>query len=330
MRKSIGKQMKKKLAMIATAAIVVAAFSGCGGGKPDSDTVKRDGKVTYPVKSETTLTYWCPMPVSLGDLVKDFGETDFAEELEKRTGIKVKYMHPISGQESEALNLYIASGDMPDMMQTNWLGQTGGPQSFIDEGIIIELNEIMEKNLTHLPAYLKDNADLDSMIKTDDGKYYCFPAIVSDDLLMTTNGFMLRSDWLKNELKVESPLSLMASQLSSFAGAYGVSNTFYMDEGKVKFGPVEDGYKQYLMTMKKWYDEGLLDKDFVVMDIKQYNSNILSERSGATHGAGGGQLGYFINTVSSRLSATKGRRRFARSICRADISSSLPQTSPVL
>ena len=315
MKKSIGRSFRKHIALTATVAISVAAFSGCNGAKNTSGSVGREGKATYPVTTETTLTYWCPLPVSLGDMVKDFGQTDIAKELEKRTGIKVKYVHPISGQESEAFNLYIASGDMPDMMQTNWLSQTGGPQSFIDEGIIIELNEIMEKNLTHLPAYLKKNADLDSMIKTDGGKYYCFPAIVSDDLLMTTNGFMLRSDWLKklnmeiprtiddwyavltafkNELNVESPLSLMASQLSNFAGAYGVSNTFYMDDGKVKFGPVEDGYKQYLMTMKKWYDEGLLDKDFAVMDIKQYNSNILSERSGATHGAGGGQLGYFI------------------------------------
>ncbi|MBO5008261.1 MAG: extracellular solute-binding protein [Clostridia bacterium] len=309
------KNLRKKCIAVIAIAAIIASGSGCGK-KETAEIVKREGKATYPVEAETTLTYWCPLPASLADKVKDFGETEFAKELEKRTGIKVKYIHPVAGQESEALNLFIASGEMPDIIQTNWLGQTGGPQSFIDDDVIIELNDIMEKNLTHLPAYLKENPDLDRMIKTDEGKYYCFPAIVSDELLMTTNGFMIRNDWLKkvsmdvpqtiddwyevltafkNKLGVESPLSLMASQISNFAGAYGVSNTFYMDDGKVKLGPAEDGYKQYLMTMKKWYDEGLLDKDFAVMDIKQYNYNILSERSGATHGAGGGQLGYFLN-----------------------------------
>ena len=86
----------KKIAIVASAMIVVTAFSGCDGGKTTSNSVERDGKITYPVANGATLTYWCPMPVSLGDLVKNFGETDFAKELEKRTGIKVNYIHPIS------------------------------------------------------------------------------------------------------------------------------------------------------------------------------------------------------------------------------------------
>jgi putative aldouronate transport system substrate-binding protein len=36
----------------------------------------------------------------------------------------------------------------------------------------------------------------------------------------------------------------------------------YQVDGVVKYGPIEEGYKKYLETMAKWYQEGLIYKDF--------------------------------------------------------------------
>ena len=44
--------------------------------------------------------------------------------------------------------------------------------------------------------------------------------------------------------------------------AYGVNNTYYNDNGTVKFGPAQDGWRQYLETMAQWYSEGLIDPEF--------------------------------------------------------------------
>ena len=54
-----------------------------------------------------------------------------------------------------------------------------------------------------------------------------------------------------------------------FASGYGVnaslvngSKPLFQVDGAVKFGPIEEGYKKYLKTMAKWYQDGLIYKDF--------------------------------------------------------------------
>jgi putative aldouronate transport system substrate-binding protein len=50
-----------------------------------------------------------------------------------------------------------------------------------------------------------------------------------------------------------------------FASAYGVTmSDFYRTEGKVRFGPYEPSFLDYLTTLRKWYAEDLLDKDFSI------------------------------------------------------------------
>ena len=66
-----------------------------------------------------------------------------------------------------------------------------------------------------------------------------------------------------------------------FLGAYqtqglgGTGNGVYPGlDGKMVYGPMQPGYKDYLTTMNKWYKEGLIDPDFItlrdwgVMDTK--------------------------------------------------------------
>ena len=43
-------------------------------------------------------------------------------------------------------------------------------------------------------------------------------------------------------------------------GAYPV----YVVDGDVKFGWVEEGFKDYLTLMHQWYTEGLLGADFYI------------------------------------------------------------------
>ncbi len=37
----------------------------------------------------------------------------------------------------------------------------------------------------------------------------------------------------------------------------------YQDEGTVKFGTLEDGFREYLVMMNQWYNDGLISSDFV-------------------------------------------------------------------
>lgn len=51
--------------------------------------------------------------------------------------------------------------------------------------------------------------------------------------------------------------------VSGFSAAYGYGIN---EENKVEFGPVKDGYKDYLAFLNKLYSEGLLDNDYMVLD----------------------------------------------------------------
>ncbi len=51
-------------------------------------------KSVYPLNSKVTLDYWVAMNDNVLLSVKNYGDTPFAKELQKRTGIKINYIHP--------------------------------------------------------------------------------------------------------------------------------------------------------------------------------------------------------------------------------------------
>jgi putative aldouronate transport system substrate-binding protein len=43
---------------------------------------------------------------------------------------------------------------------------------------------------------------------------------------------------------------------------FGVNGSWYQADGKIKYGPIEQGFKDYVTTMNQWYSEGLIDPEF--------------------------------------------------------------------
>lgn len=185
--------MKKIITAILCAALLTSMAAGCGkkaeqSGKSDMPT----GEVSYPIKSDETLKLWMGLPAALGTSVKNFGETPFAKKLTEETGIKVEYLHPAQGQDAEVLNLLIASGELPDIIQTDWLSRN--PESSIAKKTIVALNDLIDNYSPNFKKYLSENQDVDRSIKTDSGKYYAYPFIRDDEKLLSTAGLLIRSD----------------------------------------------------------------------------------------------------------------------------------------
>ncbi len=319
--------LKKIICALAALTIAAAGMSGCKN--KNTAAVNSDmptGEITYPIKTDETLTYWVRLAASLTTSVTNFAETEFAKEYMKRTGINVTYKHPAQGQEAEALNLLIASGDLPDIIESNWLSLD--PDSSIAKKNILALNDYIDNYAPNLKKWLSEHKNIDKQIVTDKGNYYVFPFIRDDDKLQSTSGFMLRGDWLE-ELGMELPETIpewkavleafrdkkgatspLAGNPSFFMEGFGILNDFYVEDGKVHYGYYEQALKDYLTEMKKWYDEGLLDKNFAVVDSKQMDSDILNGVSGVCFGAGGGKMGALMNAKANsgdgfKLVATK-------------------------
>lgn len=318
---------KKVICGISALCILTGTLSGCG--KKAQNAINSDmptGEITYPIETDETLTYWVRLANALSTSVTNFAETEFAKEYMKRTGINVEYKHPAQGTESEAINLLLASGDLPDIIEYNWLSLN--PDSAIEKKNILALNDYIDNYSPNLKKWLSEHPDINKQVVTDNGNYYVFPFVRDDDKLQSTAGFMLRGDWLK-ECGLELPETIdewetvlaafrdkkgstapFFGQPTVFMGGFGISPDFYIDNGTVHYGYYEPAFKDFLIRMNKWYNEGLLDKNFAVSDGNQMNSDVLNNLAGAIFGAGGGTMGTFLNAKAGTgekfdLTATK-------------------------
>ncbi|WNQ08890.1 extracellular solute-binding protein [Paenibacillus aurantius] len=321
---------KKTGSYIRTASLLALSAGLAAGCSPRTEekaaVASTDSSSPGPLK----LTYWVGLPGDAARLMKNYNENTFYQELEKKTGVKVDFQHPAIGSEKEQFNLLIASGNLPDVIENNFTAYPGGPEKAIADKVIIPLNELIDKNAPNLKKYLDANPAMKKEISTDSGVIYSFPAIGVGNS-QVSSGLMVRKDWLnelglptpetveewtavlrafKEKKGAKTPLTMTRDELKSdkFNGAYGVGSSFYLDNGKIKYGPYEQAYKNYLMQLNAWYKEGLLDKDFATQDTKAKDGKVTNGSAGAFTAFIGSGMGKYLNAPSDKafdLTATQ-------------------------
>jgi len=289
-------------------------------------TEMNEEESVYPLEN-VEFTYWARLNNNLGQTATNLGETPFAKELSKETGVTIEYLHPAANQHKEIFNLMVASGELTDIFEHNiHKNYNGGPEKAISDGVIVDLTEYLPKFAPNLMKYYEENPEIAKLAKTDTGKLYNFPFIKNDASLMTNFGPIVNGKWLedlgleypetidewytmltrfKNEKGAIAPLTyepwMILSYLGSpFVGAFGISEDFYLDEqGKVQFGSMQPEYKKFLETFSQWYAEGLLDPDVETMNGQQVAAKMTSGESGAS-------LGYVASSMGTWIGATEG------------------------
>lgn len=293
-----------------------------------STPAQQGAAVTYPLQTDKTLSYWGEMTGNLTGVKSSHADVPFFQEWQKKTGIKLKFTAPPTNQAKEALNVMLASGDLPDMIEYDFLSFPGGPEKAIKDGYILKLNDAIDKYAPNLKKYLKENPNIDKMVKTDNGSYYAFPFIRGDASLQVFQGPIIRKDWLdelglplpetiddwyttlkafKEKKNAGAPLSVVSVprpfnefNAGHFMGAFGVTRDFYIDNGQIKFGPAEKGYKEFLALFHKWYAEGLIDKNIATVDQKAMDANFSTGATGATIGNAGGGIGRYQPLLTAK------------------------------
>jgi putative aldouronate transport system substrate-binding protein len=283
--------------------VLSLVVSGCGFGSLPSTKTKSSKIIypddgIYPVKSDDVLKVWSnSLPT------KDANNDPIGVAWKEMTGVNVEFEQPMEGS-SEALSLLVASDDLPDIIIANLHRQVGGVQKFVDDEVVISLNEHMQF-APHLKSYLDSNPDIDKMAKSDDGNYYMFPFIRGDEKLTVSSGPVIRRDLLKKggmevpetidewyaalsyfkSLGATAPLSYdllywEGQEAGMFIGAYGTRIGFYIEDGNVKYGVLDPSFKDAVANLHKWYKEGLLDKNIV--KVSGLDTNIMNSDTAAT------------------------------------------------
>ncbi|MDD9271757.1 ABC transporter substrate-binding protein [Paenibacillus sp. GCM10023248] len=324
--------------LVLSAVVVSAAACSSNTESGQSSASPQSGSEAQPPKL-TKLTYWVPNHTAASSQMKTYAEMGMYKELEKVTGVKVEFQHPPieASQAQEQFNLMIASGGLPDVIEASWgatsgavIRYPGGPEKAILDKKIIKLNELIDQYAPNLKKLLADHPDWKKQISTDEGSIYAFPFLRGDDKVRVFFGPSIRQDWLDklglkmpetidewyNVLKAfkekdpngngkadEIPIYLDKNLFATdapFLGAWGINYSFYQDGGKVKYGPIQPAYKEFLATMNKWYKEGLLDKDFAAPNDKLFDNKMTTNLLGATASFNGGGIGKYAGLMKDK------------------------------
>lgn len=283
------------------------------------------------VSTGDSFTYWVQMDVNASQTQNSFNDLLMYKEMEKATGTKVEFIHPSKGTNgSEAFQILMASGDYPDMIEYWWLNYTGGPDQAIADGVIISLNDYMkdyapnyynymegeagkEKNYSYKISALSNAGNYYGFKNLNIGKYKGYAGLyVRKDLLDKWNLNVPETidEWehifkTAKENGIKYPLTgakyLFANDAADlFNTAWGVSNGFYLDGKKVKFGPFEDEYKSYIAKMREWVQKGYIDIDYITNDNITIRGQMTNGNSIASFGYIGGDLGTLLPAMLER------------------------------
>ena len=303
--------------IMALAICATAAASGSKeptSGETAAATTAGSGSSPYPiVQNKITLKYFAAMnPAREGATHKSFNDMIVFQDIEKLTNIHIDWINPPEGEELQQLNLMISSNDLPDMAYYKWSNYPGGPDKLVADGVILKLNDYINKYSPSLVKVYQDNPDVRKAVMTDSGNLYSYPIIQKDPLLYVNFGMVLRKDWLarlglkppvtindwhnvltafkngdpngngkQDEIPLEAAYNISYG-VQDMISAWGINWDFYAGkDNQAHYGPYEPQYKDYLRTMAAWYKEGLIDTDFATLKQQQISAKVTSNQAGA-------------------------------------------------
>ena len=302
--------LKRSLAMGMAVAMVGATLAGCGGSSSaaassTAESTAGSEAAAEPANAEkpyegTTLTWYTKLNANVSDNYTNLGETPWAQYVEEKTGIHIEFQHPTQGSENEEFAVMVASGEYPDIIEHTWTSYSGGGGAAINDGVIIALDDYMDQ-APNLSALLEENPEISKMIKSSSGNYYCFPflrGLETPNKTEFSSGLTYRADVLKElgfdtvpETIDEWEEVLRAAKAAGFSKPFTTRNewvkdvwspafdnwgSFYVDDGVVKNGLIEDSRKEFIARMAAWYDEGLLDNDWMQADKKSTQTDFVA------------------------------------------------------
>lgn len=302
--------LKRSLAMGMAVAMVGATLAGCGGSSSaaassTAESTAGSEAAAEPANAEkpyegTTLTWYTKLNANVSDNYTNLGETPWAQYVEEKTGIHIEFQHPTQGSENEEFAVMVASGEYPDIIEHTWTSYSGGGGAAINDGVIIALDDYIDQ-APNLSALLEENPEISKMIKSSSGNYYCFPflrGLETPNKTEFSSGLTYRADVLKElgfdtvpETIDEWEEVLRAAKAAGFSKPFTTRNewvkdvwspafdnwgSFYVDDGVVKNGLIEDSRKEFIARMAAWYDEGLLDNDWMQADKKSTQTDFVA------------------------------------------------------
>lgn len=313
------KTLLKSAVCISVSTVLALGMVGCKGSKGNSQAdIKLTTDGNYPMKTDVELGIWQNYFTPTTTL-NSMNDSNFKTYLEEATGVRFKFEHPPVGSQ-DAFTVMMASDDLPDIIISHW--RSPELDGYVDSNTLQDLTPYIQAGaMPNLKKILDSDELIDKQTKLVSGRYIYSPMILGDNILRSYRSYVIRQDLLDKaglkqpetisewetvlakfkEMGIEAPITLQlgrtAMEEAQFTNPFNFQGGFYLENGKVKCGYTDEGVKEWLAAMKKWYDNGWLDHNFVDTSSTRISQLITSGNCGAFYCNVGGGLGTYMNAV---------------------------------
>lgn len=279
---------------------------------PTKETSAEETGIVYPLTGErVTLTYWTPLHSNAAPYISTYAENEAYQKVMEDTNVNIVFEHPALGQEETTLSLLIASGDMPDIVQYGNFASTysGGMDAAIDEGVIIDLTDLLSTFAPDYFALVEDNI----LFQTPNKRYPAFYKVTDPSQadshwckIVTRKDYMdewghevphtldeleAYFQWILDNKPGVAPFTLPVYNSSAWyllLGIFDCIDGWYVDQNnEVQWGRAAgDEYLEYLTTMNRWYEKGYLCKDWSVLTDPDYKAEFVAGSIATVLGSG--------------------------------------------
>ncbi|TMV50990.1 extracellular solute-binding protein [Paenibacillus mesophilus] len=231
----------------------------------------------------------------------DENNNPYLDYIEKNTNLDIQVMLPPANGYVDKLNVIMASGQLPDMINT---GSAAFLSTYVKQGALKPLNEYIDKYGPDLKRLIPQEA-WDQV--TMNGNIYAIPSL---NEVMGTQIMYVRKDWL-DRLGLKPPRTLdeykevmrafakndpdgngkddtigfsITDQLGRTApifGAFGTQqNSWYERNGKLVYSATLPETKEALAFLAELYRDHILDRDFPLNKAENLGDKVASGKVG--------------------------------------------------
>ena len=281
--------MKKALSFVLLFVMLTGVLSGCGNNNTTTSevydpTIKvgDTGGLKLPLTNEAMTIKWQVVSTET-----DLNDSWFMQKLRGITGVDVQLNVMQTSTVNEKLQALIASGDIPDIIGSECSEEQAKDLAL--QGAFAAVNDYIDKIPNFKKTFVEneENNWIFDAKAASDGKLYGFYGF--DYYRDLNHSVMYRKDifdkhgikmWTNEEefyqvLKQLKQLYPDSSPYTSkngdgifakWAPGWGIKahEPYYDEDAKVwKYGDTDAKYKEMLDYMKKLYNEGLIDPEFI-------------------------------------------------------------------
>lgn len=223
------------------------------------------------------------------------------DKIEEKTNVKLNVTALDISSFGEKFQLMVASGELPDIVSVD---NPAAANKYGLVGAYVNIKDYLDK-MPNLSKFIEKYPEYYELCIAHDGNVYALPV----EGMGETNrrGWLYRKDILdKHNLAAPTtmeelyqvlkalkglypdsyPLSFRswANQLPLIAHQWGTRGDIYFDEEnkEVKYGPIENEYRDMIEFLSKLYKERLIPQDFLSIDTKQWQDLMSSDTAFVT------------------------------------------------